>query len=374
MPTPDQTNAEVQAELSAARGTVVFAPGLYTKLAGLLINPALVSRIVAHGCKFIMPAAQKKDRRLFSVTTTEPSTFSWEGGEIDMNESFQGRDGYSHEQQAGLFLDGAKGRLTASIQGLWVHHSAGDGVSVYRNSAVSLLGVRLNECFRGGLTVTAGGNEITADHLDARGEKFRSGLRFEPGGTIHTPSTYLLSHVRTNHFNFQLGKGSLVFLLDSIVEPLNPAAMRSTERFQGYVYNAGGKLVIDNCQLRSNMPVYFRLTGDSRVSNCDVRMSRYDAADTPVSMWPFNLEWYHEKSEFNDGQRFTLENTDFSIENADPEKTRLSVLRTFETSPISQTRNAARVNNIRTDGKWFDLFLYGGKQAKTKLIVDGQVQ
>jgi len=374
--TPDMSQQTIQTQINSTTKykKIVFSPGIYTKISTLSVNPSLVSSVYSHGAKFIFPASQGKFGRLFNIlwnNMAESPSIIFDGGEFDMNEQNQGTVGLNKEQQAAIFIDGQSvGKINVTLRDITIRNSAGDGISIYRNSAVSVVGCKTNECLRGGLTVCGPGNEVVVDDLDARGNKFRSGIRIEPSGYAQrqVPALYTLNNIRMNWFDFHLGKGSLISLTNSAVEPINP--LIAPDGFQGYVYNEGGKLVIDNCLFYSNRLINLQLVGNTRISNTEFKLCRYDESDRQDVVTPIMLRWYYSPAgEFNKNQTFVLDNCDFSIYNVDLNLSKCIGFCTFATHPYSGEKNFIVVKNNRfQDTVWNSLWRFQDAVTKTRLI------
>ncbi len=355
------------------RKHVVFKPGEY-KFSGLVLRPANVHAVSCFGAKFSLPDKQKKDARIFSIlqTTNTPGAVLFEGGSFDLNEQGQGRDSYNKEQQGAIFIDSTGVRLPVALRDVSITNSAGDGICVHRNALVSLDHVQATECFRSSLTISAGGNQIIANHLDVRGKRFRSGVRFEPSGFAarQIPATYILRRVQTNYFNFQLGAGSLVYLTDSKIEPANPAW---GDHVQGYIYNEGGRVRIARCEVRSNRQINFMLTGDSRISHCDFELCKYNAADLPSAHIAITLRWFIKGAgKFNDGQRFALDACRFTFGDLDPQTVHCSALRVFDTN-YAGAHNRVLLTHCRyAAGPWTPRIRLLGQATSASVIERGE--
>jgi hypothetical protein len=370
---PAMSPQAIQAAINKpGRNRVVFQPGEY-KLAGIVINPAAVQTVSCYGAKFTLPDNQNEYSRIFSILhkSQAPGAVLFEGGSFDLNEQAQQRESYSKEHQGAIFIDSTGGRLAVAISDVSITNSAGDGICIHRNALVSLDHVQATECFRSALTVSAGGNVIIANHLDVRGKRFRSGLRFEPSGVAsrQIASTYVLRNVKLNYFNFQLGKGSLVSLSDSVIEPVNPAW---GDDVQGYIYNEGGRLRMNRCQIRTNRQLNFHLTGDSRLTDCEFELCQFDEHDKQAANIALTLRWFIKSAgKFNDHQVFHLNACRFKFGNIDPQNTKCSAVRVFDTQYQGAKNRVLLTNCQYAAGAWNPRIRLEKRAAQSQIVERG---
>lgn len=354
------------------RKRVVFQPGEY-KLTGIVIPPAVVHTISCYGAKFTLPDNQGEFARIFSIVhkAQKPAAVFFEGGSFNLNEQAQQRESFGKEHQGAIFIDSTGGRLTVAISDVSITNSAGDAINAHRNSLVSLDHVKANDCFRSALTVSAGGNIIIANKLDLRGKRFRSGLRFEPSdfASRQIASTYVLRNIKLNFFDFHLGQGSIVSLADSVIEPVNPAW---NDDLQGYIYNEGGRVRLNRCQFRTNRQINFQLTGDSRMTDCDLELCEFDESDAQPAKIAISLRWFVKSAGiFNDHQLFRLDACRFKIGNINPQQTKCSAVRVFDTHYKGAQNRVLLTNCQYAEGPWNPRIRFGPQATADQIIERG---
>lgn len=371
--TPDMTQNAIQTTLNngVQYKKITFSPGVYKNISSLFITPLSVSSVQAHGAKFLLPDNRGEFVRYFNIQWTalaESPSLVFEGGEFDMNEQNQGRQSFNKEHQAAIFVDSTGGKLNVTLRDITVRFSAGDGISIHRNTMATVEGCKLNDCFRGGLTVSGHGNEIVMEDLDTRGTKLKGGVRIEPSDR-KIPSVYFISKLRTNHFNYQLGPGSTLTMSDSVLEPINPLLI--PDGFQCYVYNEGGQITMQNCRFFLNRQFNYRLVGNSKIRDCDFKLVWWDGFDVLPNMIALNVQWYYSPAgDNNDKQVMQIDNCEFDMSKMDPTKTNCSVMRVYETHPYNTGTNFVLYRNNRMGpGLWKSVVWYGGKVSKTRIVM-----
>jgi len=376
--TPGMSQQFIQARLNEPTPykKVVFAPGVYENISALVLSPLSVSSVQAHGAKFLLPENQGEWARYFSILWTdikESPYFVFEGGEFDMNERLQGRVSFNKEHQAAIFVDSTGGKANIALRDITVRNSAGDGISIHRHIMGTIEGCKINDCFRGGLTVSGHGNELVIDDLDARGSRLKTGVRIEPSDR-KIPSIYLISKLRANHFNYQLGPGSTLTMSESVVEPINPLVI--PDGFQIYVYNEGGQVVMDNCRFFLNRQFNYRLVGNTKIRDCDFKLQWFDGVDVLPTMFALNVQWYHSPAgDNNDKQIMVVDNCEFDMSKLDPVKTNAYIMRVYETHPYNTGTNFVLFRNNRlVQGPWKGYTIYGGKTTKTRIVMLNNMQ
>lgn len=175
----DAVQAAVDAVRDAGIGTVALRAGATYLVSSVEIQHGLT--IDGHGARILRPAHHENGVRTLTTQHRPARTAAQHAQPIVLrNLTVDGRireqgafRDYEQEQSSLIFLNGRRNsphRQVVRISDVSVVDSVSDGIHLWTNTDATITGLTGVDCFRGGLTITGGGNRVRMDGYRGSGE------------------------------------------------------------------------------------------------------------------------------------------------------------------------------------------------------------
>ena len=137
------------------------------------------------------------------------------------------------EQASGLFLGASEkvptSRLRATVRSCVFRDMTGDGIHVRSHTDAQITNVSMSNCFRGGLSMTAGDVDVLVTNLITRGDIDRTGFDIELDGGQESATLRVVNSVLDGDFDVGLRGGSSAEFVNVVTHapPFNVVARDS---------------------------------------------------------------------------------------------------------------------------------------------------